>query len=141
MTSSLLCKLYKTVLKEAVGRKIQFSLFQWKNVKLSPEKTRITHGKHSYTRSYPQYSQNRTTSVVQEKCCQVRMFVLEFVIKSQIKGEKQMSCRDEAFLDKWHCCKNLPVNAWKQGKEMHYWNNEKNKRTIIIFFIKLYLLF
>ncbi len=51
-------------------------------------KTKKVRRKRSYARSYPQYAQKSTTSVVQEKACQARKFVLEFVIKSQ-KGEKK----------------------------------------------------
>ena len=104
------------------GKRIvrEFSVFQWKNIKLSPGKTWITYGKHSYTRSYPQYAQKSTTSVVQQKACQVRMFVLEFVIKSQIKGKKEMVCRKVAFLDKSFKVDDLAGNAVKQVKEMHY---------------------
>ena len=69
-------------------------------MKLSPEKTRITRGEHSYTRSYPQYPQKSTTRVVYENSCQVRKFVLEFVIKSQKKAEREEVRRNTTFLDK-----------------------------------------
>ena len=78
----------------------EFSVFQWKNIELSPRKRRITREEHSYTRSYPQYPQKSTTSVVYKKRCQVRMFVLGFVIKSQIKGKKEGVSRKVTFLDK-----------------------------------------
>ena len=95
---------------------MDFSVLQWKNIKLSPEKIRITRGKHSYTRSYPQYPQKSTTSVVQQKACQVRMFVLEFVIKSQIKGKKQGVSRNTTFLDKCSNVKRFASKCHKTGE-------------------------
>ena len=100
LTTLFLCKLYKTGLWGGKRRLIDFSVFQWKNKKLSPGKTWKTRGKHSYTRSYPQYPQKSTTSVVRKKACQVRKFVLGFVIKSQIIGEKVGISRKATFLDK-----------------------------------------
>ena len=82
-----------------------------KNTELSPEKSVKTLGKQSYTRSYPQYAQKKSTSVVREKSCQVRKFVLGFVIKSQKKGRKEIACRKTVFLDNWVQFINLPVNA------------------------------
>jgi len=105
LTSGFLCKLYKSRLKQEEIQKTDFSMFQWKNIKLSPEKTQITRGEHSYTRSYPQYPQKSTTSVVHENSCQVRKFVLEFVIKSQKKVEKEEVRRNTTFLDKRIHCK------------------------------------
>ena len=113
----------QTVQKEKFyGRKqkTHFRLLLWKKQKLSPEKTSKIVEKQSYTRSYPQYAQKRTTSVVHENRCQVRKYVLEFVIKSQIKGNGKMFCRETAFLDKRHKMPNLPVNIEKQPKERNY---------------------
>ena len=59
-----------------------------------------TYVKQSYTRSYPQYAQKKSTSVVREKSCQVRKFVLGFVIKSQKKRKRGELCRQMTFLDK-----------------------------------------
>ena len=113
----------------------------WKKTELSPGKTSRTLEKQSYTRSYPQYAQKSTTSVVHEKRCQGRKFVLEFVIKSQKKGGRENGHPKNTFLDNIQKMHDLAVNTGKAGKERNYCNNEKNIRTIMIFFIKLYLLF
>jgi len=94
----------------------EFSVFQWKNIELSPRKRRITREEHSYTRSYPQYPQKSTTSVVYKKRCQVRMFVLGFVIKSQIKGKKEWVSRNVTFLDKRNYSERLGCKCCKTAK-------------------------
>ena len=141
MTSGFLCKLYKRGQRKKKNTKRGSDYTCGKNTKLSPIKTVKTLEKQSYTRSYPQYTQKKTTSVVQDKGCQVRKFVLGFVIKSQKKGKNQMFSRDTTFLDKYGKINDLAVNTGIERKEIYYWNNEKNKRTIIFIFIKLYLLF
>lgn len=56
--------------------------------------------KHSYARSYPQYTQKSTTSVVYGTGCQGRKFVLGFVIKSQKNTKIKVSLLNTTFLDK-----------------------------------------
>ena len=116
MTSAVLCKLYKRIVKGEEKDRKGFFAFCGRNTKLSPEKTRITRGEHSYTRSYPQYPQKSTTSVVYKKRCQVRMFVLGFVIKSQIKGKKEGVSRNATFLDKRNYSERLGCKCCKTAQ-------------------------
>ena len=116
MTSAVLCKLYKRIVKGEEKDRKGFFAFCGRNTKLSPEKTRITRGEHSYTRSYPQYPQKSTTSVVQQNGCQVRKFVLEFVIKSQKKAEKKEVRRNTTFLDKRFYYERFGSKCYKTSK-------------------------